>query len=276
MDSGFVDLHVHLLPGVDDGPPDLDATLELAELEVADGIVTATATPHVGSVDVAELPWRVAEVNAALAKHGIPLAVEAGGELGVRGAGRLSADELELIAHGAAGARWILLEAPLDGAVRTLHGAADQLRAAGYGVVLAHPERCQPLFDDGMAGLLRELERGSLAQVSSSSLLGRHGTRARRNAVRMLTGRHAALLASDAHGPGRPPCLKAAIRSACELGLGAAEAHALCAERPRALLHDGMRPQRPAASGDGDAPYVAGSDVSVVRRPPFGVAATPS
>ncbi|ADB49411.1 CpsB/CapC family capsule biosynthesis tyrosine phosphatase [Conexibacter woesei] len=272
MDSGFVDLHVHLLPGVDDGPPDLDATLELAGLEVADGVVAATATPHVASVDVAELPWRVAEVNAALAKAHIPLVVEAGGELGVRGVPRLSAEELELIAHGPADARWILLEAPLDGAMRTLHGAADQLRAAGYGIVLAHPERCLPLFDDDMRGLMRELERGSLAQVSSSSLLGLHGIRARRNAARILAGGHAGLLASDAHGPRRPPCLTAALRAACELGLGVEQARALCADRPRALLQEGLRPLAPASGSS----YVAGSDVSVVRRPPFGVAAAPS
>src|ERR1700754_2530022 len=103
VQRGFVDLHVHLLPGVDDGPRDLDATLELAGLEVADGIVTATATPHVASVDVAEIPERVEEVNAALRAAGIPLVVVGGGELAARGTERLSAAELETIAHGPPG-----------------------------------------------------------------------------------------------------------------------------------------------------------------------------
>jgi protein-tyrosine phosphatase len=288
MQTGFVDLHVHLLPGVDDGPPDLDATLELAGLEVADGIVTATATPHVACIDVAEIPARVAEVNAALADAGIPLVVEGGGELAARGAARLSAEELETIAHGPPGARWILLEAPLDGAVGTLHRAADTLRGAGYGVVLAHPERCHALFDADMRGLRRELELGSLAQLSSSSLLGLHGIRARRNAVRMLAGGHAGLMASDAHGRRRPPSLTAALQASLQLGLEARQAYALCAERPRALLREGLRPcepaprQAPAAGGVPDAgevlaprgvtdaggAYVAGRDVSVVRRVP--------
>lgn len=262
MRRGFVDLHVHLLPGVDDGPPDLDATLELAGLEVADGIVTATATPHVASVDVAEIPARVAEVNAALRDAGIPLTVEGGGELAARGASRLSAEELETIAHGPPGARWILLEAPLDGAVGILHRAADLLRAAGYGIVIAHPERCHALFDGDMRGLRRELELGSLAQVSSSSVLGLHGIRARRNALRMLAGGHAGLMASDAHGRRRPPSLTAALQTCCELGLDASEAHALCAERPRALLVEGLRPCGPDAGGG----YVAGRDVSLPRR----------
>lgn len=264
MAPGFVDLHVHLLPGVDDGPADLDATLELAGLEVADGVDTATATPHVGSLDLAELPARVAEVNAALADAGIPLKVEAGGELGARSVGRLSADELELIAHGPPGARWILLEAPLDGAVRTLHRAADQLRDAGYGVVLAHPERCGPLCDGDMRALRRELELGSVTQVSSSSLLGLHGPRARRNASRIVAGGHAGVIASDAHGPRRPPRMTAAIGAVRRLGLGAAEARALCAERPRALLRHGLRPR---------AGYVAGSDEGSSARTPWSDAA---
>jgi protein-tyrosine phosphatase len=270
MATGFVDLHVHLLPGVDDGPPDLDATLELAGLEVADGIVTATATPHVASVDVAEIPARVAEVNRALAKEGIPLQVEGGGELSARGVDRLTPAELEGIAHGPAGARWILLEAPLDGAVAMLHRAADQLRDAGYGIVLAHPERCQPLIDGELGGLRRELALGALAQVSSSSIAGLHGIRARRNAERMLRAGCASVISSDAHGPRRPPSLTAAIRAACQLGLTQDHAHALVAETPRSLLERGLRPAGPAP-GLVACRYVAGSDASDGRRP-FGAA----
>src|SRR5690606_29935279 len=138
----FVDLHVHLLPGVDDGPPDLAATVELARLAVADGIVCATTTPHVGSVAVAEIPARVAEVEAALRAAGVELEVRPGGEVAARGVAQLTDAELETIAHGPPDARWVLLEAPLDGAVGALHRGADELRERGFGVVLAHPERC--------------------------------------------------------------------------------------------------------------------------------------
>jgi protein-tyrosine phosphatase len=240
--AGFVDLHVHLLPGVDDGPGNLDATLELARLAAADGIVCATATPHVASVVVEEIPERVGEVRAALAEAAIQIEVHAGGELGARGVGRLSADELRTIAHGPPGARWILLEAPLDGAVGRLHRAADELRCRGYGVVLAHPERCGPLFEDDMRELRKELERGAVTQVSSSSLVGMHGTRARRNAARLVAERHAGLIASDAHGPRRPPSLTAAVAAAFRLGLTVTEARSLVADRPRALLEQGLGP----------------------------------
>jgi protein-tyrosine phosphatase len=255
--AGFVDLHVHLLPGVDDGPRDVDATIELARLAVADGIVVATTTPHVASVAVAEIPARVDAVNEALTGAGVDLEVQCGGELSARGVERLTDSELETIAHGPAGARWILLEAPLDGAVGALHRGADQLRARGFGVVLAHPERCAPLFDDDLRGLRRELELGSLVQVSSSSIVGLHGARSRRNAVRLLTGRHVDLLATDAHGVRRPPSLTAALRAAFRLGLPECEVLALVGDRPRALLRDGLRACVRAPEGE---PYVAGRD----------------
>lgn len=255
--AGFVDLHVHLLPGVDDGPGDIDATIELARLAVADGIATATATPHVASVEVSEIPGRVAQVNAALAERGVELDVQSGGELAARGVGRLTDRELDTIAHGPAGARWVLLEAPLDGAVGALHRGADELRARGFGVVLAHPERCAPLFDDDLRALRRELELGSLAQVSSSSILGLHGARPRRNAVRLLTGGHAGLIATDAHGVRRPPSLTAATRAALRLGLPEREVLALVGDRPRALLRDGLRPGVRPPEGE---PYVAGRE----------------
>lgn len=267
--AGFVDLHVHLLPGVDDGPPDLAATVELARLAVADGIVCATTTPHVGSVAVAEIPARVAEVEAALRAAGVELEVRPGGEVAARGVAQLTDAELETIAHGPPDARWVLLEAPLDGAVGALHRGADELRERGFGVVLAHPERCAPLFDDDMRALRRELALGAVAQVSASSVVGLHGARPRRNAVRLLTGRHAGLLATDAHGARRPPSLTAATRAAFRLGLPEHEVLALVGDRPRALLRDGLRPGAPPP-----AAYVAGSDAPDGRTSPPGAVST--
>jgi protein-tyrosine phosphatase len=78
---GFVDLHCHLLPGVDDGPRTLDESVAYARAAVAAGTELIVATPHIEVVDVAELPDRVEEVRAALAAEGIDLSVEVGGEL---------------------------------------------------------------------------------------------------------------------------------------------------------------------------------------------------
>ena len=103
-----MDLHCHLLPGVDDGPETLDETLAYARAAVAAGTTTIVATPHVELVDVRELPDRVDEVRAALAAERIDLRVEVGGELKPESIPHLDAEELEILAHGPPGARWLL------------------------------------------------------------------------------------------------------------------------------------------------------------------------
>jgi protein-tyrosine phosphatase len=103
------DLHFHLLPGVDDGPGDMAASLELARAAVADGTTTVVATPHVRPpfvCDVSELRERVAELRAALDAAGLELEVRRGGEVHHRMVGRLDQAELDSIAHGPPGSRW--------------------------------------------------------------------------------------------------------------------------------------------------------------------------
>jgi protein-tyrosine phosphatase len=244
-----VDLHCHLLPAVDDGPRTMDEALELARLAVADGICSATTTPHADAVEIAEIPERVRELNDALAREDLALEVRAGAELSWRDLGRISDAELDVVADGPAGARWVLLEAPLRPAIHELHAAADELRARGYGVLLAHPERCAELFAEGELPLRRELARGSRLQVSSSSLLGRHGVPAQLRAVALVKRGAATVMATDAHRPSRPPTFAAGERAAVEAGIGVEEAHRLAADRPQRLRIEGIAP------GAGAAPH---------------------
>ena len=98
----------------------------------ADGTTVAVATPHIRPgyvVDVSELPVRVAELQLALTRERIPLELRVGGELAHGMVERLSQDELETIAQGPPGARWILLEAPFPGFGPAFHDAADELRS---------------------------------------------------------------------------------------------------------------------------------------------------
>src|SRR5512144_3348071 len=163
--SPRTELHFHLLPGVDDGPRDLAETLELARMAVADGTRTITATPHVRDVVLDEIPGRVAEVRAALRAAGIPLAVRTGAELADDDLPGLTDADLDAIAQGPPGARWLLLEAPLSGGdVDGLRAALAEVRYRGFGVLLGHPERCAALMEAGDA-LDAELAAGVRAQV---------------------------------------------------------------------------------------------------------------
>ena len=166
---GRVELHFHLLPGVDDGPPDLATALELAGAAVRDGTRLVTCTPHAAFVDVAEIPERVRELRAALAEAGIELEVRGGAELAWDDVPALGAAELEAVAQGPPGRRWLLLEAPLPG-TGTLDGlqrSARELRDRGFGVLIGHPER-SPALAEAPGAVEALLAAGDRVQVNAS------------------------------------------------------------------------------------------------------------
>jgi protein-tyrosine phosphatase len=114
-----IDLHLHLLPGVDDGPPDEAASLVHAARLAREGVHEATVTPHVGHpdypLDVATIAERTRALQAAIEAEGIELLLHPGGEIHPLGATALAPGDLDLIAHGPRGARWVLFEVPFTG-----------------------------------------------------------------------------------------------------------------------------------------------------------------
>jgi protein-tyrosine phosphatase len=234
-----IDLHCHLLPGVDDGPDSLDESLEYARLAAGAGTERIVATPHVEHVDVPELPERVRQIEAALESDGIDLAVECGGELKPHSVECLSDDELDLIAHGPPARRWVLLEVPFRGLGEGLLDAAEELRRRGFATLLAHPERASG-FDLSLRVLREQVERGAAIQANVGPLLGAESPAREEAARRLLRTGLATALATDAHPPGRPYTLAEGRDLAMHLGLSAADADRLVDGGPRALLEDGL------------------------------------
>jgi protein-tyrosine phosphatase len=156
---------------------------------------------------------------------------------------RLTQADLEVIAAGPRDARWVLLEAPLSGLGQSFTTAADELRARGFGVVMAHPERSMADREAGWAAIEHELAAGGVIQVNAWSLGGVYGDGVRAHALRVLRRAPYVALASDAHGPHRPPFLSAGLSEvARELGPDTARRVAALSGE---LLTRG-RPQRPA------------------------------
>lgn len=239
---GRAEIHFHAIPGVDDGPADLDESIHIACLACLEGTVTAVATPHVRGdhlTDLSGLPDRLHEVRQALAEEGIGLDLLLGAELGHDVVGRLGREELELVAQGPPGARWLLLETPFAGIDGEFTAAADELRARGFACVLAHPERADGVLDDGCAELHLEAAAGSVLQINSGSLDGRHGIDAR-DAAFALIERFPCVISSDAHGRRRRPSLAAGLRAAVTQGVRHDVAHRMVDDGPRALLRDGL------------------------------------
>lgn len=226
------ELHFHILPGVDDGPRTLGEALELARMTVADGTGTVVATPHARDVDIASVPERVEQLQAALDAADIKLTVIPGVE--VAQDDELTAGELEIAAQGPPDARWVLLEAPLFLDTPGLIAAAAEIRDRGYGLLIGHPERSRALMTSGRTDEL--LQAGAKLQLNGSSLIGRHGPRARDWAIELASSGRVAVVASDAHRPSRGPVLTEAVRTLVEAGVAPEEAERMVSATPRALL----------------------------------------
>ncbi len=235
----MIDLHCHVLPGVDDGPNTLEESIEYARAAAGAGTERIVATPHVELVQVPELPERVRELAGALADQGIELALDCGGELKPYSVPSLSDGELELIAHGPPGRRWLLLEVPFRGLGRDLMDAADELHRRGFATLLAHPERASGI--EGSLRLLRErVDRGSAVQMNVGPLLGAESPAREEAGRRLLRTGLVTALATDAHPPGRPYTLLQGREHALSSGLSAADADRLVDGGPRGLLELGL------------------------------------
>jgi protein-tyrosine phosphatase len=238
-----IDLHSHILPHVDDGVETLDAALELARSAVSDGVTAMAATPHVREdfpTSPARMETLVEQVRALLAEHRVALDVRTGGEIAFDRLPLLEDDELQRF--GLAGnPSMLLLEFPYYGWPLGLEQRVFDLRARGFDVVLAHPERNQDV-QERPESLQRAVEVGALVQLTAASVDGRLGRRTRATAMRLLELECAHLIASDAHAPGvRQVGLSAAAGSIGNEDL----ARWLTVEVPQAIVAREPLPRRP-------------------------------
>lgn len=237
----MIDLHCHLLPGIDDGPADLGGTLAMAQQHVKAGVEVVAATPHV-AWDMPNEPeaiaLRLADVHAALAAARIPLRVVGGAEIDVHQAVKLSDEQLRALALG--GGPWLLLEAPLRPGAG-FAPVAHALMERGHRVLIAHPER-SPLLQRDLDGLRELVRAGAATQVTAASFAGDFGRTVREYAERMLEAGLVHSVASDAHDSlRRPPGMARPLRAA-----GLAELiPQLAEEAPAAILAGGPLPAAP-------------------------------
>jgi protein-tyrosine phosphatase len=233
----YADLHCHLLPGLDDGARTIEATVAHARRLEAAGVHDVACTPHIKRsdfprVEIARLAAQREEAQRAIAERGIDVRLHGGGELAHEEALVLGAGDLELIAQGPEGARWLLLECPFEGVRQDFVDAAERLWDLGYGVLVAHPERGAAIA--GAEQRLRSLvSRGALLQVNATSFLGRHGPAAQVGAGHLLRQGLIFCLASDGHPGTRDDTLDRGYEALVRLGADAAR---LTRENPRALL----------------------------------------
>jgi protein-tyrosine phosphatase len=245
-----IDLHAHILPGIDDGPADLLGSLAMAELAVAQGTRTIVATPHLRddypAVIPTEIADRVRELNDFLTRLEIELEVAPGAEVALNNALELSDAELRAATLGHNG-RDLLIETPYGPLPAPFEQLLAAIAARGFRVTLAHPE-LNPSFQQQPERLGELVEAGTLMQVTARSLRA-----SRRSSVRALADVGLVrgwihVLASDAHAADwRPPDLGSAVTDAQRtFPSKTAELRWMVLDSPRAILAGVDLPPRPS------------------------------
>jgi protein-tyrosine phosphatase len=281
-----IDLHCHILPGVDDGAGDMSVSLEMARTSVAQGVTALCCTPHIlpGLYHNSgpQIRQAVANLQQTLDAKGVALQLVAGADV------HMTPDFVSGLRSGRllsiADSRYVLVEPPHHSMPPHLEDFFFSLVAAGYVPVLTHPERLSwaPQHYEMLKKLVRS---GVWMQVTAGSLAGTFGRSALYWACRMLDEGYVHLIATDAHDADRRPPDLAAGRDLVAKRLGADEAEHMVATRPDGVLKDRAPSQLPlplgianvkvpSCAGDGDQleergkGYANGRDDSGVRGLP--------
>ncbi|MGI9457691.1 MAG: tyrosine-protein phosphatase [Aeoliella sp.] len=255
MSDGWVDIHCHLTPGIDDGAKSGAESIAMAQMAVAEGTRTVICTPHqLGNFRHNrgdEIRRQVQSLQELLNANRVPLVVLPGADV------RIEDDMMSLLASGEVLTlgdlgKHVLLELPHD-LYFPLESILDGLSKLGMVGILSHPERNR--------GILREpavmeplIDAGCLMQITTGSLTGSFGPDCQRLADQLVSRGHVHFLATDAHGAkARRPLIREAYARAVELA-GEKAATTMCQTNPRLVaegraVRGGVMDVEPRRSG---------------------------
>ena len=236
----MIDIHSHILPGIDDGPAQMEEAIQMARIAAADGITEMIATPHVNDhfpAIVADAARQragfepdVAAFNQHLRAVGLDLMIRPGAEIAYA-----QIDDADLTVLGMNGTRYVLIEFPHTHLPINAAEVIFKLVINGYRPIVAHPER-NPSVIDNPKKLMVLRERGALAQLTAASLTRANDPDIRQCARYLVKKGAVDFIATDAHSAGsRPPTLSAA-RDMAAKQVGTQRAAALVSGNPLALL----------------------------------------
>ncbi|MBS0213856.1 MAG: capsular biosynthesis protein [Proteobacteria bacterium] len=246
----MIDLHCHMLPGIDDGAPDRAVAVAMARCAANDGITHVACTPHIypGLYDNCRdgILRHIEAFRAVLAEEGIDLQLVVGADT------HLTPDLLRDIRAGLIptlnDTRYLLFEPPHHVAPPRLEESVFNLLVAGIVPVVTHPERLS-WIESNYETFERLVDAGALMQITAGSVTGRFGGRPKYWAERMLEDGMVHLLATDAHHVDKRPPLMREARDAAAAIVGDEEATHLVLTRPRMILENRPPDELPEAIG---------------------------
>lgn len=197
----MIDLHCHILPGVDDGAKNMEDSMDMARTAVEEGITHILATPHYknGHWDIVKediLPL-VDEVQAELDARGIPLTIFPGQEVRINGElmEDIESDDIQFIDEGN---QYVLIEFPTSSIPAYTESLFFELQRSGVTPIIVHPERNHAVLKDPNI-LLPFVERGALAQLTAASYTGGFGKEIQQVSTKLIEADLVHFIASDAH-----------------------------------------------------------------------------
>lgn len=194
----MIDIHCHIIPGVDDGPQATEEAHQMLSEALKAGVKTIIATPHYSHElhENGQVRQKFEFMHKEAARYGLNLLQ--GYEIKIHTYPARMPEDFSGLTLG--GTEYILLELPLDKVPSYTLELLYKVQLQRLIPILAHPERCSKLVKDKL--LFADIaEMGCLLQVDASSILGRNGWAAKRFARRIITSGQAAFVASDAHDP---------------------------------------------------------------------------
>ena len=274
----MIDLHCHILPGVDDGAKDLETSLDMARASVADGVTVVACTPHImpgvfGNTGPA-IREAMSALQSQLARHEIGLRLVTGSDA------HLVPNMVAEVRSGQiltlADTRYILVEPPHHVPPLRLEGAFFELMIAGYVPILTHPERLH-WIEQHYASIVKLFDNGVWMQITAGSLTGAFGAKPLYWAERMLDEGRVHILGSDAHGRRRRPPILGQGRDVAARRVGEQEATHLVSTRPAGVLANETPDKLPAPMNNprGGHAYSTSSSSSPARASQRRAAANP-
>jgi protein-tyrosine phosphatase len=231
----MLDLHCHILPGIDDGAKDLDESLKMCELARKDGINTIVATPHLNpGVYEPERELILAKVNELNRLNHVNMRILPGAD------NRVHPELLASIEKGQAltlndNMRYILLELPAHFLFHQIKDLIRGLKDKGITPIITHPER-HVQIQRNLYLLYEFIKAGTLAQITAMGITGEFGLEIKRLSKRLLAHNLIQVIASDAHSSSkRPPILSRAVEEATRI-LGLNEATNMVTVNPEAII----------------------------------------
>ena len=227
----MIDIHCHILPGIDDGPSDIQESIDMAGIAARDGITKIVATPHIKNTlhSVSSIKDNIARLNKHLAERALSIEIVQGADVNAM------LDVSLLKGYTINNTQYILVEFPHSHLPQSMKEILFKMMVQGYRPIITHPERNASVLKDPR--ILSELiNAGVLAQITADSIVGNFGVDIQECSRYLLKKNMVKFIATDAHSSRyRRPVLSQGLKEAGKI-IGKDKALRLVTENPEAVL----------------------------------------